>query len=33
MFGRYNGTLISDSGEKLEVRDLIGWAEEHNAKW
>ena len=33
MFGRYNGTLTCDSGEKLEVRDVIGWAEEHNAKW
>jgi hypothetical protein len=33
MFGRYNGTLITDEGKKLEVKDLIGWAEEHHAKW
>jgi hypothetical protein len=33
MFGRYNGTLVSDSGEKIEIKDAIGWAEEHNAKW
>lgn len=33
MFGKYNGSLISDAGEKIEVKDLVGWAEEHNAKW
>ena len=33
MFGRYNGWAITDSGEKLEIKDLIGWAEEHYAKW
>ncbi len=33
MFGKYNGSLISDAGEFIEVKDLIGWAEEHNAKW
>ncbi len=33
MFGRYNGHLILDNGNKLEVRDLIGFAEEHHARW
>jgi hypothetical protein len=33
MFGRYNGTVVSDEGKKLEIMDLIGWAEEHQAKW
>lgn len=33
MFGRYNGQVITDEGEKMEVVDLIGWAEEHNAYW
>ncbi len=33
MFGKYSGTLITDSGETLEVKDLIGWAEEHVARW
>jgi hypothetical protein len=33
MFGHYNGWAISDSGEKLEIKELIGWAEEHYAKW
>lgn len=33
IFGRYNGCLISDQGEKIEVNDLIGFAEEHHARW
>ncbi|MGC8787368.1 MAG: DUF2804 domain-containing protein [Anaerolineae bacterium] len=33
MFGRYSGTLRSDDGEELHVQDVIGWAEEHHAKW
>ena len=33
MFGRYNGQVVTDGGEKLEIVNLIGWAEEHNAKW
>ena len=33
MFGRYSGTLISDSGELIQVKDLIGFAEEHHARW
>jgi len=33
MFGRYNGWALTDTGEKIEIKDLIGWAEEHYAKW
>lgn len=33
MFGRYNGFAVLDDGEQVEIKDLIGWAEEHNAKW
>jgi len=33
MFGRYSGVLVTDEGEKIEISDLIGWAEEHHAKW
>ncbi len=33
MFGRYNGTFISDTGEKIIIQDLVGFAEEHHAKW
>ena len=33
MFGRYSGVLVTDDGKKIEVNDLIGWAEEHHARW
>jgi hypothetical protein len=33
MFGRYNGRVILDDGSPLEIRDLIGFAEEHHARW
>lgn len=33
LFGRYSGTLVTDGGEKIQVQDLIGWAEEHKARW
>ena len=33
MFGRYNGFAVLDDGERVEIKDLIGWAEEHNARW
>ncbi|MDR3578116.1 MAG: DUF2804 domain-containing protein [Anaerolineaceae bacterium] len=33
MFGRYNGTFRSDKGEEIQIQDLIGFAEEHHAKW
>lgn len=33
MFGRYNGNVVTDDGKKIEIKDLVGWAEEHNAKW
>jgi hypothetical protein len=33
MFGKYNGTVVTDDGKKLEIVDLVGWAEEHHAKW
>jgi hypothetical protein len=33
MFGRYNGRAVSDSGEMIEIRDLVGFAEEHHARW
>lgn len=33
MFGRYNGTAVSDQGEQITIRDLIGFAEEHQAAW
>jgi len=33
MFGRYHGTVIADDGEVIPIRDQIGFAEEHHAKW
>jgi hypothetical protein len=33
MFGRYNGSAVSDQGEKIQVTDLIGFAEDHRANW
>lgn len=33
MFGRYRGKLVTDEGETLIVEDLIGFAEEHHARW
>jgi hypothetical protein len=33
MFGKYNGTVVTDDGKKIVIKDLIGWSEEHNAKW
>jgi len=33
MFGRYNGIVISDGGEEIQIKDLIGFAEEHHARW
>lgn len=33
LFGRFEGTVHDDDGHPLRVRDLIGWAEEHRARW
>jgi Protein of unknown function (DUF2804) len=33
MFGRYSGQAVTDSGEALRIENLIGFAEEHQARW
>lgn len=33
LFGRYHGRLRSRSGEDVEFRGQLGWAEKHYAKW
>jgi hypothetical protein len=33
MFGRYSGLVHSDQGEQIMIHKLIGFAEEHRAKW
>jgi hypothetical protein len=25
--------VMTDEGEKIGIIDLVGWAEEHNARW
>jgi hypothetical protein len=33
MFGRYAGWAVDDGGVRVEIKDLIGFAEEHQARW
>jgi hypothetical protein len=33
MFGHYNGTVTADNGEVIPILNLIGFAEEHHARW
>jgi hypothetical protein len=33
MFGRYRGFAIADDGERIEIEGLVGFAEEHQARW
>jgi len=33
MFGRYSGRAVTQDGEAIELSGLIGWAEEHLARW
>ena len=33
MFGRYHGRVTADNGEVIAVDGLVGFAEEHHAKW
>ena len=33
MFGRYTGWVKADDGEVVQLQDLIGFAEEHRARW
>jgi hypothetical protein len=33
MFGRYAGLVVADDGERLTVDGLVGFAEEHHARW
>lgn len=33
VFGRYDGNVITDDGETLQIQGLTGFAEEHHAKW
>ncbi|KUK46292.1 MAG: hypothetical protein XD73_0833 [Anaerolinea thermophila] len=33
MFGHYNGFFITDEGKKVAIKDLVGFAEDHHARW
>jgi hypothetical protein len=33
VFGHFSGTLVPDDGQAIEVADIIGWVEQHRARW
>lgn len=33
MIGRFDGKLKTENGEEIIIKDAIGWAEDHHAKW
>ncbi|HEY8768589.1 MAG TPA: DUF2804 family protein [Dehalococcoidia bacterium] len=33
MFGRYSGRITPDNGGAVELHDLFGWIEDHEARW
>lgn len=33
MFGRYEGAVVAEGGERVSVDGLIGWVEHHEARW
>ena len=32
-FGHFSGHVVTDEGERIAIRDLMGWSEEHRARW
>lgn len=33
LIGRFAGTVVTAAGESIAVENLVGWAEEHRARW
>ena len=33
IIGHYSGHVVCDDGERIEVKDLVGFAEDHKARW
>lgn len=33
LIGRFSGTIIPDDGAPLQVEEMIGWVEQHQARW
>ncbi|MBI2569111.1 MAG: DUF2804 domain-containing protein [Candidatus Schekmanbacteria bacterium] len=32
-FGTFSGSVVADSGERIEIEELVGWAEDFAARW
>ena len=32
-FGHFAGHIVTDDGNRIAIRDLVGWSEEHRARW
>lgn len=33
MIGHFDGTIIGEGGEKIQVSKAVGWAEDHHSRW
>lgn len=33
LIGRFSGRVLTDQGLAVQVQDVVGWAEEHRARW
>ena len=33
MFGHYDGHVVDDLGNRVQIDSIVGWAEEHQARW
>ena len=33
MYGRYSGTVVPDDGAPVQIDSLLGWVEQHDARW
>lgn len=33
VFGHYAGTVVAEAGEKIPIDGLVGWVEQHKARW
>jgi hypothetical protein len=33
MFGRFSGAVVTGDGTRIRIVDMVGWAEEHRARW
>lgn len=33
MIGHFTGTVVTEGGERIAIERMVGWAEEHRARW